>query len=95
MHIDPEDDEQSPHSCKTLPLRSEMLELLKETWSDIPEVQQMKGLTLHYLDGLVNVEIVLPLTVLDNLQAADRLNEKLLKAAESLEHVRKVDVFYS
>ncbi|HEY9050015.1 MAG TPA: cation diffusion facilitator family transporter [Gammaproteobacteria bacterium] len=95
VHIDPEDDEQSPHSCKTLPLRSEMLELLKETWSDIPEVQQMKGLTLHYLDGLVNVEIVLPLTVLDNLQAADRLNEKLLKAAESLEHVRKVDVFYS
>lgn len=95
VHIDPEDDEQSPHSCKTLPLRSEMLDTLKETWSDIPEIQQMKGITLHYLDGQVNVEIVLPLTVLDNLQAADRLNEKLLKAAEPLEHVRKVDVFYS
>ncbi len=95
VHIDPEDDEQSPHSCKTLPLRSEMLDLLKQTWADIPEISQMKGITLHYLDGLVNVEIVLPLTVLDNLQAADRLNEKLLKAANTLEHIRKVDVFYS
>lgn len=95
VHIDPEDDEESPHSCKTLPLRSEMLDLLKQAWSDIPETRQMKGVTLHYLDGLVNVEIVLPLSVLDNLQAADRLNAKLLKATESLDHIRKVDVFYS
>ncbi|TNF36372.1 MAG: cation transporter [Gammaproteobacteria bacterium] len=95
IHIDPEDDEITPNSCKTLPLRTELIELLKQAWSDIPEIHQMKGITLHYLDGMVNVEIVLPLTVLDNLQAADRLNAKLFKAAEPLEHIRKVDVFYT
>ena len=95
VHIDPEDDELMPNSCRDLPLRSEIEEALREAWQEIPETKHLKDITLHYLEGQITAEIILPLSVLDSLQAAEQLNEKIRAAIKSVEHVNQVDIFYS
>ena len=60
IHIDPEDDEQKPLNSH-LPLRSQLLEQLETQWSHIPAATHIKEINLHYLDGQVEVEILLPL----------------------------------
>jgi cation diffusion facilitator family transporter len=60
IHIDPEDDEDAPIN-NHLPLRTKLLDKLSEQWSAIPESKDIQEINLHYLDGKVAVEIVLPL----------------------------------
>jgi len=62
VHIDPEDDEHTPNSCKNLPLRNELINELKKHWNDIPETDLISELTLHYLDGKVNIDVKLPIS---------------------------------
>lgn len=94
VHIDPEDDELTPNSCRDLPLRSEIEAALREAWQQIPETNQAKGITLHYLDGQITADILLPLSVLQDLDAATSLNEKIRSAATSVEHISKVNILY-
>ncbi len=60
IHIDPEDDEEAPLNNK-LPLRHELLSQLEEKWAHFPESQNIQDITLHYLDGKVEVDLLLPL----------------------------------
>ena len=60
IHIDPEDDEQSSPN-RYLPLRNRLLEELEPAWSHIPAAEQISKIDLHYLDGKVEVTILLPL----------------------------------
>ena len=60
IHIDPEDDEDSPINSH-LPLRTRLLDDLSAQWSSIPDSKDIQEINLHYLDGRVVVEIFLPL----------------------------------
>ena len=60
IHIDPEDDEDSPINSH-LPLRTRLLDDLSAQWSSIPDSKDIQEINLHYLDGRVVVEILLPL----------------------------------
>lgn len=61
VHIDPEDDEQkSP--CDKLPLRGDLIEALKERWEHLDGIHADQ-VTLHYLDGKLQVELGLPSTL--------------------------------
>ena len=95
VHIDPEDDELMPNSCRDLPLRSDIEKALISAWQNIPETKQLKGITLHYLDGKIDVELVLPLKVLASVDSADQLNEDICSAASSIEHLGTIDIFYN
>ena len=57
FHIDPEDDaemdQESPTSLR--PLRSEVLERLRADWGPLVDDAQIR---LHYLRGVVDVEVV-------------------------------------
>ena len=60
VHIDPEDDEiNSP--CDHLPLRDELVPRLQRRWQALPAAAAIEEITLHYLDGRIHVELVLPL----------------------------------
>ena len=59
VHIDPEDDEYSIPN-RHLPLRAELLERLSNYWEGLDGAQQIQGVTIHYLDGRVDVDIDLP-----------------------------------
>ena len=94
VHIDPEDDENTPNSCKHLPLRRQVMEQLQDCWRDIPQTEQIMETTLHYLDGKVEVEIVLPISLLKSLDTAARLGEKINQSSQQAECVRQVTVLY-
>lgn len=59
IHIDPENDETGPVN-NHLPLRQKLLRALNSDWSNIPEANYIQDIALHYLDGKVEVEILLP-----------------------------------
>lgn len=95
VHIDPENDEVRPVNIR-LPLREELIERLREQWSHIGEAERIEKITLHYLRGRVQVEVVLPLAVLgrDAEQADRRLKALFEKAAASNREVEHVALYY-
>lgn len=94
VHIDPEDDEHTENSCKHLPLRADILSSLAEYWQDIPETQQLLDTTLHYLDGTVNIELVLPLKIIQSESNPELLKEKIEKATKRLNFIGAVAILY-
>jgi hypothetical protein len=60
VHIDPEDDERAPPT-DALPLRAEALARLASAWSHIPAATERTRVVLHYLSGVIQVDVFLPL----------------------------------
>lgn len=56
VHVDPEDDEVS-HPSLNLPNREKIIALIKEKCGDLPFPEEIR---LHYLNGKIEVEMVLP-----------------------------------
>jgi cation diffusion facilitator family transporter len=95
VHIDPEDDETIPNSCRHLPLRKEVLQRLQTCWVNIPQASHIQRTILHYIEGRVNVEVVLPLSVFDSVDSANQLRQQLNTAAAQCEVIGKVEVYFS
>ncbi len=93
VHIDPEDDESSA-SCSKLPERTEVLRRLRVQWQDIPAAPRVEDVTLHYLDGKVHVEVLLPLHVAESLDKARDLSQAFRRAAADLPEIGAVDVHF-
>ena len=94
VHIDPEDDERGG-PCGHLPLRQEMLNQLSERWRGMEGADQVSDVNLHYLNGKVYVDLVLPLELVQNDAAAkQRLTTAYNKVAEQLEAVAEVRLFF-
>jgi len=94
VHIDPEDDEQkSP--CDKLPLRGDLIEALKERWEHLEGIHADQ-VTLHYLDGKLQVELGLPLNMLENNPDPKSLVADIEAAAKELPEIDSVRVsFYT
>ncbi len=91
VHIDPEDDEvQAP--CAGLPLRDNLLEELHRRWEGLEAASRIRQVTLHYLDGKIEVDIRLPLGAAEGADAA--AVAELRRRAEALEDVRRVTILY-
>ncbi len=91
VHIDPEDDETSA-PCHDLPLRDEIRARLDAVWADIPEAQAIEALTLHYLDGKVRVELLLPLSAAGGIEQARALATRFQDAASTLPGIGGVEL---
>lgn len=94
VHIDPEDDEQDGNSCRHLPLRDAVLRSLKNLWKDITESQQIQDLTLHYLDGRINIELVLPLSLIQSGGEAEQIKTRIYEASKKLNYIGTVEVLF-
>lgn len=94
VHIDPEDDEVIPNSCRKLPLRSELLHQLAQHWQAIPETAQIENTVLHYLNGKVSIEIFFPLSTLETPESAKTLHKKISDASHKLDHIGDVDIYF-
>jgi divalent metal cation (Fe/Co/Zn/Cd) transporter len=93
VHIDPEDDEVVTPN-RGLPLREDMLELLRSAWSDIPASGQIRDVTLHYLDGSVHVDVVFPLDVMAEMGSPEELSRRLRRAVADDPRVGEVSVLF-
>lgn len=93
VHIDTEDDVQGA-SCAHLPLRSVVLARLQDYFRDIPEAARIEHTTLHYLDGRIDIELLLPLAVATDAAGARALAERFAQAVRHDPDIGAVDVRY-
>ncbi|MDH5407983.1 MAG: cation diffusion facilitator family transporter [Gammaproteobacteria bacterium] len=94
VHIDPEDDElHAPNA--NLPLREEILNRLQDKWQHIEVSSHIDDITLHYLEGKINVELLLPLAEIahDPARAAE-LVQQFDKVAQSLDEVGEIKLYF-
>jgi cation diffusion facilitator family transporter len=94
VHIDPEDDEQeSP--CGQLPLRSKLIKSLIRQWreADLDDIADHQ-VTLHYLGGGLQIDLSLPLSVLDARQDVKKFIRSIEAAARKVPEVRSVHVSF-
>ena len=64
VHIDPENDEITPPNTR-LPLRHKLMARMEQQWQDVAAASRIEDVTLHYLEGHIQVELKLPLDVLE------------------------------
>ena len=93
VHIDPEDDA-SRHKIRLLPSREELLQRLERRWRDSGIELPFERVNLHYLKGVVDVEVVLPLGSVGDIKGAQRLSRQLAEAIKREPLVGEVNVFY-
>jgi len=93
VHIDPEDDETSS-PCDKLPLRDEILGRLQARWAS-EGVRDIQDVTLHYLNGKIHVDVVLPLATATTPQVGQRIADRLQRVARELKEVGEVRVYYT
>ncbi len=90
VHIDPENDEQYSR-CLHLPLRNEILNDLEKNWQRIIDREFIKDVILHYLDGKVRVQLILPM---NKFSINDDMTEQLQILVKKLEYIQSIDILY-
>ena len=93
VHIDPEDDEVIAQG-RDLGLRGEIEARLRAAWTDVPEAEAIRRITLHYLDGRIQVEVELPLELALGRDAPEPIRQRFEQAAEAVPDVSKVRILF-
>ena len=93
VHIDPEDDEEVPQG-RHLGLRGEIETKLRAAWSDLPEAAAIRRITLHYLDGRIQVEVELPLDLALGHGSPESIRRRFEQVAETDPDVSEVRVLF-
>ncbi|MDT8383727.1 MAG: cation diffusion facilitator family transporter [Gammaproteobacteria bacterium] len=93
VHIDPEDDEKAAPSSG-LPLRHEVLALLQQRWQGLAAAQHLEDTMLHYLDGKIHVEVLLPIADVRDAAEAQSITEELNRLAQQEECIADVQVHF-
>jgi len=93
VHIDPEDDA-SRRKINLLPGREEMLQRLERRWRESGIELQVERVNLHYLKGVVDVEVVIPLAAVDDIRQAQHVSRELVDATRREPLVGEVSIFY-
>jgi divalent metal cation (Fe/Co/Zn/Cd) transporter len=94
VHIDPEDDEKVAPSSG-LPLRKEVLKILGSRWQGFDAAKHLEDTVLHYLDGKIHVELLLPLDEIQDATEAQSIADELRRLALEEESISDVQIrFY-
>lgn len=94
VHIDPEDDEASA-GCKDLPLRSEVISKLNQEWSKHSILKNINNVTLHYLDGRIDLDATLPLHYLQTIDDAEVLKADFQKSCLALNCIGNSELHFN
>ena len=94
VHIDPEDDEVVAQG-RHLGLRGEVEARLRAAWSEVPEAGAIRRITLHYLDGRIQVEVELPLDLALGGEAPEPIRRRFERALEQDPDVSEVRVLFA
>jgi len=93
VHIDPEDDEVVAQG-RHLGLRGDVEARLRAAWADVPEAEAIRRITLHYLDGRIQVEIELPLDLALGGDAPEPIRGRFEQALKGEPDVSEVRVLF-
>ena len=92
IHIDPLDDAIKESVLARLPQRSVIEVDLQRAWAGISERGQVIQTRLHYLDRLIEIDLVLPASMCTPSHAAGI--GKLREGAGNLDYIGKVNIYY-
>jgi cation diffusion facilitator family transporter len=92
IHIDPLDDQIRESVLARLPERQQIEQDLAAAWSGVTESEMIQKTKLHYLDTLIEIDLVLPANMCT--QAHQGGIERLRQGASSLDYVGKVNIYY-
>ncbi len=93
VHIDPEDDETSTPS-QHLPNRPKLCKQLHAHWHTLPGYTSIKNLQLHYLEGYLHIDVVLPLHLLNTI-SAEQLQQRYQTACQTLSDIKKIQMYFT
>ena len=93
VHIDPENDAEEATSVG-LPLREQVVSDLNRAWQDEAVSSQIRDMRLHYLDGHIDVEILLPLSVIRDIKDGAEIRQTLIARSRQLEYLGNVSVCF-
>lgn len=93
VHVDPEDDEKMAPSLH-LPNRAWMEQQLHQKWQGLQIASSIGRLTLHYLDGRIEVELCLPAEAIPRTDEQREEIRRLVAEAETLDEIRGVELFF-
>lgn len=93
VHIDTEEDEKGL-SCNSLPSREEVLRRLEVYFVGIPEKNHIERTTLHYTDGRIDVELILPFFVAPDAETARKLAAQFNAASQTDQHIRSISLLF-
>ncbi|MFC1664287.1 cation diffusion facilitator family transporter [Pseudomonadota bacterium] len=82
VHIDPEDDNVNPSSVG-LPMRRELGPRLDQCFAQIDSARQIEDYTLHYLEGEIKLEVLLPVELARDKSERDDLFKQYQMAVRS------------
>ena len=94
VHIDPEDDEAAAPNIG-LPLRDEVERRLRDLWAEIPAAGHIQNITLHFLDGKIDVTVVIPVEFASSREKADLIQQSLADSLQQDTRFRKVTTYFS
>ena len=95
VHIDPENDEVTPPNTG-LPLRHKLMARLEQQWQGVAAANRIEEVTLHYLEGHIQVELKLPLALLaeDPQASRETLQAEFDKVADRLGEVSAINLSF-
>ncbi len=92
VHTDPEDDEFKTEIAQP-PSRTAILQNLRSLWGDFYE--QVRDVNIHYLDGHVELEIILPVTLATQGSHQELIASKCREVEQTMAIVSKTTVLFS
>jgi len=98
VHIDPEDDEELDERAH-LPLRNQITHILKAAWINVEASQEILDIQLHYLNNQIQVEILLPVLLLEHpnqtiLKQKHDIKAQFKLVADSLDEVESIKLLF-
>ncbi len=93
VHVDPENDEKMKPSLG-LPSRSWVRSQLEQRWQELPMAKKIERISLHYLDGKLDIELCLPDSALPATEAEKSQLESLCRSIEDLAEIREMVVYF-
>lgn len=93
VHIDTEDD-QAARRTNDLPLRTETIRRAMECFKNIDEVDDIEQMTLHYLDGRIQLVLLLPLSLAKEVESAGDLVRRFQSAIKDDPIISSVEIHF-
>lgn len=93
IHIDPLDDKIRDSVLARLPDRQQIEQDLAQAWDGVGESQQIRQTKLHYLDTLIEIDLVLPVSMCT--REHENGIERLRQGASNIDYIGKVNLYFS
>lgn len=93
IHIDPEDDDEDAPHQHALPTRSKLLFELYSSWEPIQDSELIQNVHLHYLNGQIDLDIILPYRF--GQSEGQSLREALRNSVESIDYIGRLSILFA